>query len=315
MLSFFITDIIIHSLCLVTGITGNSFILIVHLLDWLRTHDYNPCNLILSAIAISNIFLQGSVVFQEFAFVLFFDFYIQGRITVILIVIITSLSLSSLWSSTVLCFYYCVKILQLRGNLFYKLKVRLPVLVPWLLAFSFVLSWCVAITSYWDMYMDLSFATTNITGNLTNIMVHEYKSKCNCVFQLYNFVASVAFFLILVTAGAVITSLCRHMRRMRQDSEGTGHPRISSHLSAARTMTCLLVIYLIFFAAFALLNDPSGPADEIIITLNLICITLFPTVNCSILILGNRKLTNVLKKLLCMQSGPGNTEVTVTTFQ
>ncbi|XP_075697360.1 taste receptor type 2 member 9-like [Rhinoderma darwinii] len=313
MSSFIATDLLIHSLCLATGLTGNSFILIVHFLDWLRTRDHNPSNLILNGIGISNIFLQGAVVFQEVAYLLFLDFYMQERVMVTLLIVITSLSLSSLWCSTCLCFYYCVKIVQLRGTLFYKLKANLPVMVPWLLAFSVVLSWCVGIQSYWDIYLDTSFTTMNITGNITTLMFPQFKSKCSCTLQIYNVVASVAFTLIFLTTGAIIASLCQHMKRMRQNNEGYGHAKVNTHLSAARTMTSLLIVYLLFYTAFSLLNDPSGFPGDITITACLIVTTLFPTINSVILIFGNRNLTNAVKKLLCMQSSLGTTEVTVTT--
>ncbi|XP_073537490.1 taste receptor type 2 member 40-like [Phyllobates terribilis] len=207
-----------------------------------------------------------------------------------------SLSLSSLWCSTCLCFYYCLKIVQFRGTLFHKMKVKLPVMVPWLLAFSVVLSWCVGLPSYWDIYLDSSLTTINITENFTSIMSPQYKSKCSCISQFYNFATSVAFSLIH-TAGAIITSLCQHMKRMRQNNEGHGHARINTHLSAARTMASLLIIYLLFYAAFTLLNNPSGPPEYITITVCLL-FTLFPILNSVVLILGNRNLTNVVKKLL-----------------
>ncbi|XP_056388315.1 taste receptor type 2 member 7-like [Hyla sarda] len=311
----YIADIyvLIHCIFLVTGVTGNSFILIVHLTDWLRTHDHNPCNLILNGIGISNLLLQGSVVFQEITFFLYPDYYFEDWVIYMVIALQATYSFSSLWCSTCLCFYYFVKIVNLRGTLFYKLKAKLSTLVPWLLVFSVILSWFAGMPAYWDLYLDISLSTLNITGNLTTLVSAKYSSRCNCLFQVFNVVASAAFIIIFLTAGAIIASLCKHMLRMKQNSDGPGHSKIRSHLSAAKTVTLLLIFYLIFYSSFTVIYNPVGFPDDLTMTFCLIIVSFFPTVNSVILIFGNRKLTNILKKLLGMQPSVGNTEVTVTT--
>ncbi|XP_073537778.1 taste receptor type 2 member 39-like [Phyllobates terribilis] len=305
--------VLVHCMFLVTGVTGNSFILIVHFIDWLKTHEHNPCNLILNGIGISNMLLQGSVVFQEITFFLYSGYYFEDWVIYMVIAMQTTYSFCSLWCSTCLCFYYFVKIVNLRGTLFYKLKSKLSTLVPWMLAFSVVLSWCAGMPAYWDLYLYISSTTLNVTGNLTTIVSAKYSSRCNCMFQLFIFVASAAFIIIFFTAGAIITSLCKHMRRMRQSSEGQGQSKISSHISAARTVTLLLIFYLIFYGSFTLIYNPVGFPDDITMTLCLIIVSFFPTINSVILISGNRKLTNTLKKLFCIQPDAVNAEVTVTT--
>lgn len=314
MLSPDVVYVLVHCIFLVTGVTGNSFILIVHFIDWLRTNEHNPCNIILNGIGLSNMLLQGSVVFQEITFFLYPDYYFQDWVIYMVIALQATYSFSSLWCSTCLCFYYFVKIVNLRGALFYKLKAKLSTLVPWLLAMSVVLSWCAGIPAYWDLYLHISITTLNITGNLTSQVFAKYSSRCNCIFQMFNFVASVAFIIIFFTAGAIITSLCMHMMRMRQNIEGLGYSKMSSHLSAARTVTLLLVIYLIFYCSFTVIYNPVGFPDDITMTMCLIIVSFFPTINSVILISGNRKLTNILKKLLGIQTSGGNTEVTVTTY-
>ncbi|XP_075697359.1 taste receptor type 2 member 9-like [Rhinoderma darwinii] len=313
MVSLAVIYVLVHCIFLMTGVTGNSFILIVHFIDWLRTHEHNPCNLILNAIGISNMLLQGSVVFQEITFFLYPDYYFQDWVIYMVIAMQTTYSFSSLWCSTCLFFYYCVKIVNFRGTLFYKLKAKLSTLVPWLLAFSIILSWCAGMPAYSDLYLHSSFTTVNITGNLTMLVSAKYSSRCNCMFHVFIFVASAAFIIIFFTAGAIITSLCKHMMRMRQNNEGLGHSKMSTHLSAARTVTLLLIMYLIFYGSFTLIYSPMGFPDDITMTVCLIIISFFPTINSVILIFGNRKLTNILKKLLGMQPNVCNTEVTVTT--
>ncbi|XP_018422135.1 PREDICTED: taste receptor type 2 member 9-like [Nanorana parkeri] len=167
----------IHSALLVTGLTGNIFILIVHLLDWLKTREHNPCNIIINSIGTFNIFLQGAVAFQEISSVMFPKLYSQAYVAVSLVGITTSLVLSSLWCATCLCFYYCVKIVNINRPFLYKLKAKLPKVVPWLIVFSTILSWSFGMTAIWDLYLDLSFYPVNITGNVTILMFQEHGSR------------------------------------------------------------------------------------------------------------------------------------------
>ncbi|KAG8547848.1 hypothetical protein GDO81_027309 [Engystomops pustulosus] len=308
-----ILNVLVHCVFLVTGLIGNIFILAVNFMDWLNTREHNPGNLILSGIGISNIFLQGTVVFQEIAFFLYPGFYFKDWVIYVILALQITFSFSSLWCSTCLCFYYCVKIVNLQGKLFYRIKARISTLVSWLLAFSVVLSWSAGLPAYWDLYLLVSITKFNISGNITTEETTKYWSRCNCIFDIYICIASAAFVIISLTGGTIISSLCKHMRRMKQNNEGFGHGKINTHLSAARTVTLLLVVYVIFYGSFTLIYNPLGFPDDITMTLCLILISCFPSINSIILIFGNRKLTNVLRRLFGMQPSGGNTEVNVTT--
>lgn len=307
------TVVAIHSTLLVTGLSGNIFILIVHFLDWLNTHKNNPCDIIINSIGTSNIFLQGAVAFQGISFFIFPEIFSHAWVSTLLIGIMTSLVLSSLWCATCLCFYYCVKIITINRPLFYKLKAKLPKVVPWLIAFSIILSWSSGMPAIWDLYQDISFFPVNITGNLTILIFHHNGDKCNCFFQMSMFLASVAFSIIILTGGGIVTSLCRHMSRMRQKNEGSGRSRIQTHLSATKTVTSLLLLYLFFYITCAILSNPASTKDSTTITVGFIAVACFPTLNSIILIVGNRKLLNILKKIWGINSSLTNIEFSVTT--
>nr|DBA15164.1 TPA: hypothetical protein GDO54_004412 [Pyxicephalus adspersus] len=310
-----ITDVAAHCILLVTGVSGNCFILIIHFLEWLKTGEHNPCNLIINSIGLSNIFLQIANDIFELIYCLYPDAYHELWVNYLSIALTSSLTLSSLWFSTCLCFYYCIKIVNLNGSLFYKIKAKLHVVIPWLLVFSTVLSWSVGMPAYWDLYASYSTSILNITGNLTlDETYYPYWSRCNCIFYIYIIVASLAFAVIFLALGTIIGSLCRHMSKMNRNNKGHGYSRIRTHLSAAKTVTALLVLYLIFYMTFSCLNNPVYDVDDFTIVICLIVISTFPTVNAVILIMGNRKLVNALKQILGMKSSVNCTEVIVTTY-
>ncbi|KAM5140430.1 taste receptor type 2 member 39-like [Mantella aurantiaca] len=304
----------VHSLLCLIGLSGNTFILVVHFLDWLKTREFNPCDVIINSISISNMFLQGSVLFNETCFYMFVIFFSHKTVINSTVVIMSSMAFCSLWCSTCLCFYYCVKITNFSGALFQKLKTRLPGMVPWMLIISIAMSSAAGIPAYWDLYMDDPSFAMNFTSNRTLAISFNVKSRCGCLFQIYMLFSSVAFTIISFSAVAIITSLCKHMIRMKQSSEGSGTGKINSHLSAAKTVTSLLLLYLIFYGALNLIfNDSSSEVGSLLFSLCFIVAASFPTVNSIILIMGNRKLTNVFKSLLGIKSvAGGNSEVTAT---
>ncbi|KAM4034424.1 taste receptor type 2 member 40-like [Anomaloglossus baeobatrachus] len=229
----------------------------------------------------------------------------------------SSLSFSSLWCSTVLCFYYCVKIVNFTGSFFRKLKANLPVLVPWMIFFSILISLAAGLPSYWDLYRVIEipfYAFANNTGNRTVMFSLKYRSKCNCLFNMYMLLSGVAFVIIFFTAGGIVSSLCMHMMRMKHSNEGSGGGKINSHLSAAKTVTSLLLLYLFFYGALNLIFNDTTEIGSLTFSMCFLAVSSFPTLNAIILIQGNGKLTNMCKRILGIKSGTaGNTEVTVTT--
>ncbi|XP_069837931.1 taste receptor type 2 member 7-like [Dendropsophus ebraccatus] len=303
----------IHATLSLSGFIGNSFILLIHFLDWLKTREINPCDLIINSIVLSNIFLQGTVLCNEICFFLFLPFYAQAWVLNSLGAAMASLAFSSLWCSTCLCFYYCVKIVNLSGACFYKMKSALPRMVPWLLLFAIALSWATGLPTYWDIHRNPLFFVSNSSNNGTPIITYNLnvKSRCKCLFQIFMMVSAVAFTVISITAGTIIYSLYMHMRRMKQNSEGFTSSKVSSHISAARTITLLLILYLCFYGALNAIFNETTEIGTWMFSLCFILVSGFPSINAVILITGNRKLSNFVRKLFGMKSGTTNSEVSV----
>ncbi|XP_073537780.1 taste receptor type 2 member 40-like [Phyllobates terribilis] len=304
-----IIPVIFHVIFFVTGVIGSLFILSVQFLDWLKTHQLGPVDLIIVSIGFVNLLLQGSFAFNEICSFLFVEFYVQVQIVNSLAVIMTSLTFTSLWFSTTLCFYYYVKIINLKGTIFYKLKAKLPVIVPCLLIFSIVVSCAAGLPSYWDIYRQSPYATDNATYTPTYEL--DFKSKCNCMFYVYVTLSAMAFTIILFTAGAIIKSLLKHMTQIKKNNEGLVNTRISAHISAARTVTSLLLLYVIFYGAQTVIFTKTQDVWSVIFIASFILVSSFPTANAIILIFGNRKLSNKLRYVLGVKSSSSDTKVSV----
>ncbi|XP_073537491.1 taste receptor type 2 member 40-like [Phyllobates terribilis] len=223
-----------------------------------------------------------------------------------------SLSFSSLWCSTTLCFYYYVKIINLNGTIFYKLKAKLPDIVPWLLIFSNVISWIAGLPAYWDIYRQSPFPTDNAT-NVPLTYQLNFKSKCNCIFNIYMGISSMAFIIILFTAGSIIKSLLKHMAQVKKNNQGQGHAKLSTHVSAAKTVTSLLLLYLILYGILNVIFNEAKDIQSAIFIVSYLVASSIPTVNAVILIFGNRKLSNRVNYFLGNKSSTGNISVSVST--
>nr|DBA15165.1 TPA: hypothetical protein GDO54_004413 [Pyxicephalus adspersus] len=304
--------VVLHCVFLVTCFTSSTFILTVNFLEWLKTRKHNSCDLIINCIVTINIILQASVTLNEICFLLFLEFYIQIFLANSLVALMSSLTFSSLWCSTCLCFYYCVKIVGFNGKLFYKIKANITVIVPWLLLFCIVISCTVGLAAYWDIYLSISLSSANVTWNTSSI-VPGIESGCNCLFNVFMFVSALAFFIISITAGAIVVSLCKHMKHITKNNQGFGNTRLTSLKSAAQTVTSLLILYLVMFGSLNVIFNGAEDATSLIVHLFFAVAASCPTINAIILIHGNRKLSNVMTHLLCMESKAVNNEVTITT--
>ncbi|XP_077310022.1 taste receptor type 2 member 1-like [Lithobates pipiens] len=310
---YIIIPLVFHLIFFTTGSIANVSILSFYFLDWMKTRKLSPVDLIINSIAIMNLFLQGSTAFSQICALLFLEFYIQVWVINSLVVILTSLALSSLCCSTCLCFYYCVKITSFKWAWFYKIKAKLPVMVPWLLFFSCTISWAFGLAAYWEIYLESSLLSANATRNVSYVHLN-YKSRCDCIFQIYMLAASVPFTIIFITAAAIIFSLCNHMQRTKKNNEGSGNSKISSHFKATKTVTSLLIVYFIFYGMLNMIYSEIEDGNELIFIFCFIVAAAFPTENAIILISGNRKLLMMLKHLFCIKQTSLNAEVTVITY-
>ncbi|XP_069611098.1 taste receptor type 2 member 2-like [Ranitomeya imitator] len=299
---------------LVTGVSGNLFILTVHFLVWIKTRDCNPSMTIINSIALISIVSQAAITIDRVTRYMFVRFYMQDWVAKLFMVVLSSLAFSSLWSSTCLCFYYCIKIVNFNWSFVYMLKAKAPLYVHWLLIISISASWSVGVSAYLDLDMDIKPVTVLTAGNITLIFSFNLKSRCKCLFQIYMLFAAIAFAIIFLTAGAIVTSLCKHMIRMKKSNETSGNPRIHSHLSAAKTVTYMLLLYVIFYGFLSSLFNEVEKDSNFIFFFSYIVVSAVPTFNSLILIMGNRQLSDSLKKLLCTRPHAANTEVTVTTY-
>uniref|UniRef100_A0A8C5R8Q5 Taste receptor type 2 n=1 Tax=Leptobrachium leishanense TaxID=445787 RepID=A0A8C5R8Q5_9ANUR len=272
------------------GIISNIFIFALNVKDC-RRKRLSSCDILVSSIAFSNILFQClAAVFCSSA-VLWDDFYTSDGIISAMTVTCFFLRSFSLWFSALLCADYCIKIINNNQAYFLWLKVTLPKNVPWLGCGAAVVSLVTSLTAIFDH----SFSMKKIPapGNTTMLVYINTKPKCNCFYAIYLLSTSLAFALCFTSVISILVSLYKHVRRMKRSSENN-----NAHLTAAKTLTALLLLYIYFFAAVSYLFNISSIGTNPVFFYCLLMISSFPLLNALILIMGNPKLRTSLKNLL-----------------
>ncbi|OCT61879.1 hypothetical protein XELAEV_18047909mg [Xenopus laevis] len=241
-------------------------------------------NKILVALSLSNVYL--SLIFCSISVFLPLindDYSIKGYIFALLMFGICS----SNWITTCLCVFYFLKIINFSSGLLACFKLKIDIIVPWFIFFSEVVS------------LGCSFLTLlpSVTspGSSTNSVNSTSEEFINSPgFMKVTFIAVfVPMLIMIVTTFSTIGSLFLHSRRM--ENTGTSSS-LTPHRNAACMMAWLLLLYTVIFVAlftyFFELFDPQSFGYRISFNL----IYLFTLVQSIVLIIGNPKLKEAIKK-------------------
>lgn len=288
---YIIAHIIFSVIQFLVGILANGFIVVVNGIDFIRRRKMEPFNLLLCCLATSRISLHMLLVYINLVVFSLIEFSPVPRN----IIIFMYVHVSELWLATWLSVFYCAKIATIANPLFFWLKLRISKLLPWLicgtLIYSFLTSvfhrkhaWIISQNSW------LGFFSQNATTQIEDIPTLQY------ALLLIEFLLPLLIFLI--SAFLLIFSLGRHTQQMWSTEMGTRHPGKSVYINALQSILSFLVLYI---SQYMMAGFGFSQVFKIKNTITLFCILLFgsyPSVHSIILILGNPKLKQNVKKLL-----------------
>ncbi|XP_069506009.1 taste receptor type 2 member 40-like [Ambystoma mexicanum] len=306
MLSFIeITEIVLNGLLCVMGVMANAFIVTVNFMTWMkRANEFNVSNVLISSLAVANTCLQCVYLAGTLLFVLWGDTFIQDRVFKTYMTLESFLVASSLWFSTWLSVYYCMKIVNCTHPSYVWIKARFPGIVPWLLTGSVLVSLASSMPVGCDIHLEsTSKAPSNHSQEMSSnvsadgpITTLVFGSGCSTTFAIQEGLSFPAFLLLSSSAGAIMTSLYRHMRRMAQNADSFRSPDLTAHVGALKTVAMLLVLNVSSYVTTSIvyLLDPHLHSVGILIC-DLV-IFAFPAMCAIILILGNSMLKAMLAK-------------------
>ncbi|KAG8550188.1 hypothetical protein GDO81_027795 [Engystomops pustulosus] len=250
---------------------------------------------ILFVIGLVNIFMQGILIFEGI-----FDTLPFGRDQTRLLLIMTlefALFGVSIWSTTWLSMFCCLRLLNSSHWLFLKIRVKFFSWLSYLIVASALVSLAINLPIFWTTTLDNPYNTsefTNMSGQ--RITVDYYYMIFSLVFSF-----SFPFSMTCVSIGLSVSTLLRHIWRISNSDSHLTSAQLQGHHQAVRTMVIRVVVDFLFFLIIVIGIANSSILNSLAYSLLWMIIVTYPTSQAFILIFGNPKLRSgvwgVLKAL------------------
>ncbi|XP_078496639.1 taste receptor type 2 member 40-like [Lissotriton helveticus] len=270
------------------GIITNTLIVVINIKFWVQNGSPTSCDQILLTQAVLSICFQCTNAANDFLLLLWSQLYFSDQVFPVIYVLLLFTIFSSFWFTVCLCGFYCISIVSFQQPLFVLLKAKLPILVPWLLLWSVLLSLFTSIPAAWNIQREAAVtAVDNFTTEVSALpkLSKRYlllSSTLGCCLPLL----LVGMFNLLI-----IHSLCAHSRRMQRGGMvGFSSPRLGASIGAARMVTSLLFLYIFFYTSEILLILKTFAAVSPWFCLCLFVIYAYSPLQSIILICGSPKL-------------------------
>ncbi|XP_053550846.1 taste receptor type 2 member 40-like [Bombina bombina] len=279
---------------IIAGIVTSSFIVCVYLLQCYKGVTLSSCDQIILALSISNVLYPFLSTFMIFAAVL--NLPIQS----------TELSqlsygssvftiMSSSWLSALLCLFYCVKIVHFKAGSILRLKMKIDVLVPWLILSAELVSLFFTIPGILSFSNKLEANKTSLLA--PNNLINQTDNTFSYTAILVSLAPNIFFpFLITIcTTVCIIWTLRKHTGNMRKNMQEGDSLKV--HRTAVRTMLSLLFIFLNFYIAEIIMTSfIQSPLSIEYLGIDILLLA-SPSLQSLVLILGTNKLMQSCRKL------------------
>ncbi|XP_003929860.2 taste receptor type 2 member 60 [Saimiri boliviensis] len=239
--------IILFLLCLV-AIAGNGFVTAVLGMEWVLRRTLLPCDKLLVSLGASRFCLQWVELGKTIYLFLYPTAFPYNPVLQFLAIQWDFLNAATLWFSSCLSVFYCVKIATFTHPVFLWLKRKLSGWVPWMLFGSVGLSSFSTILFFignqriHQNYLRNRLQPWKVTGN-------SIKSSCE-KFYLFPLkmvtwtVPTAVFFICMIL---LITSLGRHMKKALLTTSGFQEPCLQAHIKALLALISFAILFISYF--------------------------------------------------------------------
>uniref|UniRef100_A0A8C6XFQ4 Taste receptor type 2 n=1 Tax=Naja naja TaxID=35670 RepID=A0A8C6XFQ4_NAJNA len=236
------------------GMTGNGFIFISDGHDWIQSKTHSGSDLLLMSLSLTRfIFLGITLTFHCISFLDINQPKYAGNITVFFW---TFFNATTLWITTCLGVFYCVKIVNFTQPFLVKMKLRISNVVPHLLIAVMLVSLISALPFLWIKDHTQSYNNTEHRQEMMDQM-----SLFGMLYILGTFPSFVIFF---ISSVFLIYSLVHHAKRMQNNSLGFRDQRMDVHLKTIKILTSFLILYAATFVAEVSMTFSPSPWASVI---------------------------------------------------
>ncbi|XP_018430536.1 PREDICTED: taste receptor type 2 member 9-like [Nanorana parkeri] len=293
----------------VLGVLFNFYIIVLNAAHWRRGLPRSLCDKILVLMAINNICLQCDMNICTFLFIMYPNMLQYPNISSTVSVFLIFQFYFSFWITAILCVYYCLRIVSFKLRFFIHLKTNITNVVTRFLIGAGLGSFAISLLSIWEIHLKMCVIARNVTSSPmiidTNIELSAITLNLSSgswiidatieLTQTYKFLTiglgcCLPFVLAILSIVLTLTSLWTHYHNMKYNRSGFSIPSLDAHKRAARIMVYLSILYAIFYLSEVSLLASSLTIQSMSEMAALFFVLIYPTVQSSIVILGNSKL-------------------------
>ncbi|XP_077130055.1 taste receptor type 2 member 39-like [Ranitomeya variabilis] len=287
--------VIVLSLELTAGTFFNVFIISIIFYDFYREKNMNDSNKIVLCICASNVnygILIAAGIMDEYIGRHASYTYVLSYVYIILLLYTIG---SCAWLSAGLGFFYFIKISQVR--LLSWVKFHISSIVPWMLLILEVVSLTISFVSSL-LLLTHQTRSRNITDSPPSVMTVLAENKVGLINAAVA-TSSIPVVIILISTICTIWTLKQHSLKMKRGMDTEDKRRLTPYERVVCRMTYFLLFYLAFYAVIVNFYFSIVVQVESGFWLTLMLMSTFAPVQSILMILGNPRLKNAWKEMLC----------------
>ncbi|XP_056392737.1 taste receptor type 2 member 4-like [Hyla sarda] len=247
---------------LCSGIFFNMFISVVSYRTWLHHHGlHHPRGLLLFCLGLSSSIHEVYVLFYTMSAYIWPKEFLSITVCMILAqCLFPFFSFFPTCQISLLCSFYCIKLVSFQHWILKVLKSRLPSVLPWIIAGTLVISGMVMVTLLGVIFISVPVDNSENNTLYCRRINDTYFDQIMNITNSFNILAFFPFYLILVSLSCTVSALVRHIRRV-QGTLSLDRSHLDAHLHAVTTMILLLALNMSFYGSklFIEWNDQPSP--------------------------------------------------------
>ncbi|XP_064416338.1 taste receptor type 2 member 40-like [Latimeria chalumnae] len=292
-LQLFSTMIIIGFGCL-----GNSFIVLVFLVEYRRGRTLQAYELIVTLLATCSI--VNELLHVIWFTIYFFNlcFYNGETFFKWFSLLQTFFPKAATWLTAWLCCIYCVKIIKVNWRFFMRLKQRISLAVKCMIIVTAVLCSLLAMPVLFMVHLK-----GNSSNNCRELYIQDDEKELSFLFtsMLSLFTSLLPLVFMLVSSLGIVIFLCRHSKNMDKNVTPSSTSRNEAHTSVAIMLLCLIALFIVCAGTVLFVNLNIAPGRfDLLVVISLSNI-IYSSGSPVILIVGMVKLRNTFAKLFCQK--------------
>ncbi|KAG9469570.1 hypothetical protein GDO78_020208, partial [Eleutherodactylus coqui] len=226
------------------GLMVNLIIVAANAMKWKSLKSLQTCDKILISLAISRSLNFFYIIIWNTIF-LFFPRLLRNNILLSILNILIMLTFySSFWIATILCVFYCVRIVTYNYKLFVFLKTRISTMAPWLIQVSLLISLISSLPFGWYGY---GLKLQNIRNENTTEYGLSTAQILKIRFLCFSLGSLPPFLIYCVANLLLIHFLLMHITQLRSNESHIQSPNLNSHFNALKSMSLFLVLQIMLF--------------------------------------------------------------------